>query len=101
MSGGATFQIADFIILCYYDDSKVLFHTYPVFFFKTRIGLSVFVEYGFVWLGRTRERREETVCWLPPFLSPKLYRTQTNLLSIDLISSANWCSWCRVPQATL
>ena len=28
---GATFQISDFIILCY-NDSKVLVHTYPVFF---------------------------------------------------------------------
>ena len=29
---GATFQISDFIILCYYNNSKVLVHTYPVFF---------------------------------------------------------------------
>ena len=37
----------------------------------------------------------------PISLHKALFRTQTNLLSIDLISSANWCSWCRVPQATL
>ena len=56
------------------------------YFFKTRIGLSVFVEYGFVWLGRIREGREETVCWLPPFLSTKLH-SEHKLICFPLIWS--------------
>lgn len=76
MSGGATCQIADFIILCYYDDSKVLFHTYPVFFLKRGLVFQ-FLEYGFVWLGRIREGREETLCWLPHF-SPQSFIQNTN-----------------------
>ena len=101
MSGGATCQIADFIILCYYDDSKVLFHTYPVFFLKR--GLVFQFLWSMVlsdWAESGRGGRRP-YAGFPISLHKALFRTQTNLLSIDLISSANWCSWCGVPQATL
>ena len=101
MSGGATCQIADFIILCYYDDSKVLFHTYPVFFLNEDWSFS----FCGVWFCLTGQNQGgeggDRMLASPISLHKALFRTQTNLLSIHLISSANWCSWCGVPQATL